>query len=172
MSENDPQKVEQHQPQLSFQQQSSRPTSHSTLLFGRMDSDWYVLTWTVQIERQNTLSGALYDQLLSLVTVHLELTKEQFVRICKILLLKRIQDVSTLPDRCVRLARSIIMPAPWAELLYTIGAFHSGASGMFNSLHAQPSPNPGGLWTTGGVDFNISTLRGSSPHKMTGNISQ
>lgn len=115
----------QPQPQLSFQQQSSRPTSHSTLLFGRMDSDRYVLIWTVQIERQNTLSGAFHDQLHS-------------------------------------------------------GAVHSGASGTFNSLHAQPEPwwtvDPqvlaSWLGTEWWVDFNISTLLGSSPHKMTGNISQ
>ncbi|KAK6619120.1 hypothetical protein RUM44_003502 [Polyplax serrata] len=30
-----------------------------------MDSDRYVLIWTVQIERQNTLSGAFHDQLHS-----------------------------------------------------------------------------------------------------------
>ncbi|KAK6616794.1 hypothetical protein RUM43_015061 [Polyplax serrata] len=72
---------------------------------------------------------------------------------CHTLLLKQVQDVyeresNARPEYYVRLARTIIMAAPWAELLYSIGAYHSGASGIFVHVVQPARPaEPEPWWT-------------------------
>ncbi|KAK6621282.1 hypothetical protein RUM43_011588 [Polyplax serrata] len=122
-------------------------------MFVRMDSDWYVLSRTVLVGRQITLPGALYRQLEALVTVQHGITEAEFIRMCQTLLLKRVQDVyererNVRPEYYVRLARTIIMSAPWAKLLYSLGAYHSGACGIFLHIVQPPRPTEPEPWWT------------------------
>ncbi|KAK6620155.1 hypothetical protein RUM44_006556 [Polyplax serrata] len=73
-------------------------------------SNNFVLSPTIQVDGKNTLTGVVYDQLLSLVTVQMELSSDEFIRMCKTILLKRVQDVFEREriiraDYYVRLAR-------------------------------------------------------------------
>ncbi|KAK6616793.1 hypothetical protein RUM43_015060 [Polyplax serrata] len=91
--------------------------------------------------------------LQTLVTVQLDVTEQDFIRMCKTLLLKRVQDVykrerNVRPEYHVRLARTIIMLSPWAELLYAIGVYYSAACGIFVHIVQPPPPaEPEPWWT-------------------------
>lgn len=116
--------------------------------FGRLDSDYFILNRVLAIDNQDTVPGMVYDQMQQLVSVDLLLTRAQYIRVNKTLLLKRVQDVyekekSVRPDHYIRIARNIRMLAPLAETLSAIGAYHSNADDVLYhvvqpDLPAQP----------------------------------
>lgn len=114
---------------------------HTSYSFGRMDSDYSIVSHTLNIADQDTLSGMTYDQLLQLSNIALGITRANFIRMWKTLILKRTQDVHekqnhTRGEHFVRLDRGIQLPAPLADLLYSLGAFHSNATGHLH--HIEP----------------------------------
>lgn len=118
---------------------------HASLQFGRMDSDYRVVDFTAQIENQNTLSAATYQAISAVTSINLDITQEQFVQMWKTILLKRVQDVYeaakfSRPAGFVRLGRQIPIPGPLADLLHSIGHFHSNATG--HNYHVIPPPAP------------------------------
>lgn len=67
----------------------------------------------VNITAQNTLSGRTYDQMLQIVNADLPITRDNFIRMWKTLILKRVQDVygkekHVRPANFIRLERSIL----------------------------------------------------------------
>lgn len=127
-------------------------TGRNLMTFGRLDSDYAIQDRVVQIANQNTLSGLVYDQLEQLVNVNLPITRDEFIRVYKTLLLKRVQDVYekeklVRPDHYVRIARNIQLPAPLAETLSAIGSFHSAADGMiYHAVQPARAANPENWW--------------------------
>lgn len=125
--------------------------------FGRMDSDYRVRILTINIDEQDTLSGATYDQLLQLTTVDLPLTRNQFIQVWKTLLLKRVQDIIekqtfSRPDHFVRISRNIPLPAPLADLLYSLGQFHSKTNGtIFRITQPARATPPPPYWNADGA---------------------
>lgn len=81
--------------------------------------------------------------MIQLTSVDLPLTQEQFTQMWRTVLLKRVQDVIekqrlARPAHFVRLGRNIELPAPLADLLYSIGRFHSNTNGVIYDI-AQPA---------------------------------
>ena len=73
----------------------------------------------------------------------LPITLKQFIRMWRTLILKRVQDVIekqllARPDHFVRLSRNIMLPAPCADLLYSLRQFHSNANGLIYNI-SQPA---------------------------------
>jgi hypothetical protein len=116
-----------------------------TLDFGRLDRDYFIRDIQVDIENQNALAAATYDQLLQLTMVELPITRADFIRMWKTLILKRVQDVYE-SEKCqranhfVRLIRNILLPAPLADLLYSLGSFDDPTSGI--TYHVNPPDQP------------------------------
>lgn len=107
--------------------------------FGRMESDYNIQDHTLLIDNQDTLSGQVYDQLVILATTQQPIAREAFIRMWKTLILKRTQDVyeqekSLRPPNYINLHRSILLPGPLADLLYSLGQFHSNATGHLHHI--------------------------------------
>lgn len=123
-------------------------------LFGRMDNDYQIVEHNARIANQNTLSGEVYDQILKMCTFPLPITRANFIRMWKTLILKRIQDIyecekKQRPDNFVRLVRTIMMPAPLADLLFSIGSFTSTHTGKEHQIVPPPRPaQPEPFWNT------------------------
>lgn len=122
-------------------------------MYGRMDSDFFVREHTMRVDNQTTLSSAVYNVLAELVTWPLPITQDEFIRMWKTLMLKRIQDVfesekSRRSDHFVRLVRNIPLPAPLGDLLHSIGYFHSTKTGYLHHV-VQPAraSTPETFWT-------------------------
>lgn len=108
-------------------------------LFNRMDRDGNIVEHVVDIDAQNTLSGEVYDTLQQISSTPLPISRANFIRIWKTLMLKRVQDIyenehKQRPDNYVRLNRQILTPAPLADLLHTLGSFYSANTGRFHFL--------------------------------------
>lgn len=127
-------------------------SKHTSYSFGRMDSDYSIITHVVEIDGQDTLSGQTYDQLLQLSNVALGITRNNFIRMWKTLILKRVQDVyekqtHVRGEHFVRLDRGISLPAPLADLLYSLGSYHSNATGHIHQIEPPARPaNPQEWW--------------------------
>lgn len=107
--------------------------------FGRLDSVWTVQEHIVQVAAQATLPAEVYNQLQQISSEVLPLTLAEFTRMWRTLILKRVQDIYEMekkqrPDNFVRLIRNIMMPAPLADLLYSLGSFYSPATGFDHHL--------------------------------------
>lgn len=114
-------------------------------LFNRMDRDGKTVEHVVNIDGQNTLSGEVYDLLQQISTSILPITRINFIRVWKTLLLKRVQDIyenqyKQRPDNYVRLNRQITMPAPLADLLHTLGSFYSSHTGRHHYITPPVAP--------------------------------
>lgn len=113
--------------------------------FGRRDNVYLTYDYAVQIDGQNTVSGATFDQMEQLVNAALPITRVNFIRMWKSLILKRSQDIFEKEKHhrsphFVRLDRSIVMPAPLSDLLYSMGSFVSNARGI--QIHMTPPAQP------------------------------
>lgn len=129
-----------------------------SLTFGRLDSDFHTLDHTVNIAAQASLPELVFRQMEQLTSVDFPLTQVDFIRMWQTLILKRTQDVIEKqrlqrPDHFVRLARNIIVPAPLADLLYSLGQFHSNANGIIYNLTQPPRADPAPAWWN--IDNNI-----------------
>jgi hypothetical protein len=96
----------------------------------------------------------------ALTTIELNITEAQFIQMTKTLILKRVQDVfksakSHRPDNCIRINRNIIVPAPIADLLHSLGHFTS-TSGKHH--HLIPPPRPVAVLAWANVDNEILEL--------------
>jgi hypothetical protein len=117
-----------------------------------MDSDYHVQDVTLSIANQNMLSGATYDQIQQLITVDLPITRDNFIRVWKTLILKRCQDVFEQEkhhraDHFIRINRNILVPAPLSDLLYMIGQHHSNVTGViYDSVPPAHAANPPPWW--------------------------
>lgn len=114
-----------------------------TLMFGRLDSDYHIQDRIVQIDGQQTLPTLVYNQMEQLVSIQLPLNLNEFIRVWRTILLKRVQDVyerekSVRPEHYVRVARNISLPAPLADLCYSLGRFHSRYNGVIYDV-VQPA---------------------------------
>lgn len=119
--------------------------AHASLSFGRMDSDYRNVDFTVQIENQNSLSAATYQAISSAVTINLDITQAQFTQMWKTIILKRVQDVYEAekfqrPAGFVRLGRQLPLPGPLADLCHSLGYQHSNVTG--HNYHIVPPPAP------------------------------
>lgn len=132
--------------------------SEHSLSFGRLDSDYQRLSRVLNIAAQDLLPTAVYNQLIQLTSVDPPLTRATFTRMWRTLILKRVQDVIEKqrlqrPEHFVRLARNIMLPAPLADLLYSIGSFHSRTNGLIYTTSQPSRADPAPNWWT--VDSQI-----------------
>lgn len=131
------------QPPVSTNPIPAMANPHIALMFNRMDSDYTIVNHVLQIANQNTLSGEVYDELVAINSDDLEMTRLNFIRVWKTLILKRAQDIFETEKKVrsqnfVRLIRTIALPAPLADLLATLGSFTSHATG--HQHHISPPP--------------------------------
>lgn len=124
-------------PKMSIPSLQNRP--EMSYSFGRMDSDYSVQDHVTRIGEQDTVSGATYDQLLQLTSVDLDITRENFVRTWKTIILKRVQDIyekekHIRPQNYVRINRAIVLPGPLADVVHALGAFHSTVTGRIHHI--------------------------------------
>lgn len=134
---------------------------HASLAFGRMDSDYRNVDFTVQIENQDSLSAATYEAISSAVTINLDITMAQFQQMWKTIILKRVQDVYEAekyqrPVGFVRLGRQLPLPGPLADLCHSLGYVHSNATGHNYHIIPPPAPVQPEAWRQ--VDNNIINL--------------
>lgn len=113
--------------------------------FGRRDLDYLRREFPVQIERQDTLSGACYDMMEQLSVADLPMARANFIRMWKTLILKRVQDVyeketKRRADHFVRIDRSITMPAPLCDLLSSLGRWTSHSRGLIYDVTPPARP--------------------------------
>lgn len=136
-----------------------QPSALDLLNFGRLDSDYTVVDHAVDINGQDTFPGMVYDQMSQLTTIDLPIDRPGFIRVWKTLILKRLQDVFEQEKRVraqhfVRLARNQLLPAPLADLLHSLGSFHSPATGVIH--HMTPPAQaaaPENWWNVDNVLF-------------------
>lgn len=127
-------------------------TQDSIITLGRMDSVYQIVDVTVQIANQDTLSGATYDQMEQLSTIDLPITRANFIRMWKTLILKRTQDIfenakGLRPDNFIRIGRNLILPAPLGDLLHCMGWIHSTHTGhSYNLIPPARAQNEQGIW--------------------------
>lgn len=126
-------------------------------IFNRMDRDAQSAVHVVNIDNQDTLSGQTYDRLAAISTVALPITRANFIRIWKTLILKRTQDVyeseyKVRPDNYVRIARNIEIPATLADLLHALGTFYSARTGLNHII--SPPARPADVPNFWNVDNN------------------
>lgn len=127
---------------------------HNAYTFGRMDSSYNLVESRMQIDNQDTLSGLTYDQMAELTTTLPVITRENFIRMWKSLILKRTQDVfekinNYRPQNFMRLNRGVTLPGPLADLLHGLGAHHSAVTGHLYTIEppARPDANAPQWWT-------------------------
>ncbi|KAI5693023.1 hypothetical protein M8J76_012893 [Diaphorina citri] len=151
-------------------QPSSRPTNQTLTLpyltpqrqlsLCRGDPLCTIVNVPLQVNAQDNLPAAVYDQLVQLTTVELGITPEHFTRMWKTILLKRAQDVyerakSVRPPNHVRLAPQVIVPAPLGDVLYSLGNYMCNANGVNYHLVPPPQAAPAEDWWT--INANIVT---------------
>lgn len=114
-----------------------------SLAFGRMDADYHTVDHTLQVENQDTVSGAVFYQLSIISSIDLNMIEATFIKVWKQMLLKRAQDLYLMekqvqPPNQLHLSRIIKVPAPLAELLTILGPFQSNVLG--STHHIVPPP--------------------------------
>lgn len=101
---------------------------------GRADALHLDINVTISIDNQTSLARSTYEQMVQLTTMDPELTLAQFQRIWRSFILKRSQDVyeksvGRRANHYLRLAASQPVPAPLADLLYSIGQYYHAEEG-------------------------------------------
>lgn len=109
-------------------------SSVNALRFGTIFSHCPTLSLIVAIENQTQLPSMTYHQIRQLLAIEMELTEEQFIRMWRTLVLKRAQDVyratsGAQPPNLIRLPRTILLPGPLGELIYSLGLGFSPSTG-------------------------------------------
>lgn len=146
-----------HQPTTShtsrYQSSISANVLGSIAHLGRTDSVRHATTIAVNVNGWNDFPGRCYDLLVTMSVAELPITRDNFIRVSKTLLLKRLMDVhemvhTTRPDHYVRISRHVGLPAPIADTLHSIGYYLSPSSGAYfmpavPARAAQPEP----FWT-------------------------
>lgn len=117
------------------------------LEFGRLDSDRHRVTVIVNPGLWTAIPTALHGALVRSLPpgIPAPLTLNQFVRMSRTILLKRIQDVheeefGIRPDHFIRMSRNVQVPTPMAELLSSIGSYTSGVLGVRYDVTQPPRP--------------------------------
>lgn len=105
--------------------------------------------------------GLIYDQQEQLCINTLPISRDDFIRMCKTLVLKRVQDVY---EKCfnqraahfIRLYTNFFIPKPLYDLMSAIGSGYDGADGChyYMSPVAQPATNPPSYWTIDAAILN------------------
>lgn len=130
-----------------------------SLTFGKLDSDYRCVERVLQIDAQDTIAGMVYDQMDSVRSINLPITRANFIQTWKTLILKRVQDVQergkgVKPPHFVRINRAIPIPAPLADLLHSIGNFHSDAHGaIFHTVQPAQAAVPEAWWTVNNANI-------------------
>lgn len=133
-----------------------------SLNFGRLNSDYTIVTRTLQIDALEALPRAVFHTLESLVTIDLAITEDQFIQVFKTLAYKRVQDVITMqtgtrPANYIRFLRALRLPAPIADFYDALGTFTSARLGMIFHLAAPEVPKTNRpAWMT--LDQNLLSL--------------
>lgn len=158
-------------PSLPGMMRPSIPYLQGTALtkFGSRATTYLVQDFAFNIDVQNTVATSTYNQMQVLVPVNFAMTLQQFIRMWKTLILKRVQDVyerekHIRPEHYVRIDRSILVPAPLSDLMSAIGSFDSHSRGV--TYHVTPparAAQPPDWWT---VDDNVVTLWVRLMHRM------
>jgi len=129
-------------------------------MIGRMDSDAHIMDLAFNIGGQDSLSGAVWDQISDLLTVEPIISRENFIRMWKTIILKRLVDVFSKEkgrrhNHYIRLDYSIIVPRPLGELLYSIGQFRNLHNGItYDVVPPTQSAQPEPWWTVDNTILN------------------
>lgn len=142
---------------------------HASLAFGRMDSNYTVVEFTLRINNQDSVARAVHQQLTSLITMDLAINEANFIRMWKTLILKRAQDVfesekSQRANNFVRLIRNVLLPGPLGDLLHSMGYMHSKANGTL--YHIVPPAQPAQPETWWQIDAAILATWNQEMHRM------
>jgi hypothetical protein len=110
----------------------------------------------IKIDNQESLSSMTYDMMNSMVKRKMALSKAEFVRMWKTLILKRAQDVYTAskgkrPENLLLIGPFSVVPAPLGDLLNSMGYFQTNFCGGFHHI-VPPANNGEDFWT---VDNDI-----------------
>lgn len=128
-------------------------SGHLLLDFGRLDSTHRIHNLRISIANQETIASYTYQQMEQLSAVALVIEMNDFIRLWKTLILKRVQDVykqekhRRAPD-FIRLMRNLPIPAPLADLLYCLGQKRSSAVGTILDMVLPPKVTPASDWWT------------------------
>lgn len=135
-------------------------SSSETLSFGRLDSDYFIVDVVVNVEAQETLATATYQQMLQLTSLDFPITQQNFVRMWKTIILKRVHDVYEMEkhrraDHYLRLNRNLMLPAPLADLLYSLGQWYNDVEGiMYHMVPPTRAADPEPWWTLDNAIFS------------------
>ena len=126
-----------------------------------MDSDQYIETMIINIHHLDRVAKQTYNQICELSLTNPPITQHEFVRTWKTLILYRAQNVyecqtGTPPPNRIRLAPSVTLPRPLADIIYSIGRWQSSANGVNYDIRplARPDADIPQWWT---VDPDITT---------------
>ena len=91
-----------------------------------MDSDQFVQAITLNIDVLNQVAKITLDKINQLSLTVPPLTKHQFLRVWKTTLLYRVQNIQeceliVAPPNRFKLAPSLLLPKPLADLIYALG---------------------------------------------------
>lgn len=121
--------------------------------FGRLDSTYRRHDLIVNVDAQISVAQATYQQLEQLSAIALPMDEANFVRMWRTLILKRVQDVFELEkhrraEHFIRVMPNLPVPAPLADLLYSLGQLHSRALGtVFDMVPPARPAVPQPWWT-------------------------
>jgi len=125
----------------------------SPLEFGRADAIYRVVTRVLDPNDQVRLPVATYNAMCASRATQAPITEVNFTRMWRTLVLKRLQDTHeqvyyVRPQNYIRLNRNIPVPAPLADLLYSIGYIRSANLGykFICGLPSKPAANPPDWW--------------------------
>lgn len=121
--------------------------------FGRMDSTYLRLDLVLEVAEQTNLIGAVWDQLYQLTPAEPPINREDWIRVCRTLILKRVQDTYEVArglraPNFIHVSRTTLVPAPLGDLLYAIGSFHSRSNGAIIDMipPERDADNPAPWW--------------------------
>lgn len=142
-----------HAPRPQMLTQGLTLTPSELGMFGRQDTDHAVNDYVINIDAQDVLPRATWRQLHQLTFVDPPITEDNFVRMWKTLILKRVTDVyeqekHRRSDQFVRLSRNLTIPAPLADLLYTLGSYFDPIEGVYHHIIPPPAPAHPETWRT------------------------
>lgn len=114
-------------------------------MLGSLVSDQRIRDHQILIDNQETLPRATWCQFHQMALQDLPINEDDFVRMWKTLILKRVQDVYEFEkhrraDHYVHLVHNINVPAHLADLLYSLGPYFDPLEGV--NHHITPPPRP------------------------------
>ena len=111
------------------------------LNFGRLDSDHHIHNVTINIGALTRVFDSTFDVLEDLSVANVPIARNDFIRMCRTLVLKRAMDVQdqekgVRPPHFLRLPSKFLVPRPVADLLYSLGQHKSPANGVVYDILA------------------------------------